>query len=677
MGQQRLQLSPDALTSRIDPYTQQSVLTGCVDVWMPDPPLTLNLRDLKQVGCLSEQQLNCIKQTHPESPNVLLFVHGYNVGLGAYGKVLYTDDRKSSTCQQVEFSNGEMQFLDDQVGSLYFSEQDATIYRSIHQQQHFARALSDLAINDDSLNGDGAHNWWLHMEYNLNKAAGFRGFDYWYQSQQPQYTRIVNIAWSGDPASPLDYMAVEPIAAATAEHLQHIIEQLLAHQIEINVVAHSAGNIVVLKLMQLLGMQQRYQQCLNRVFMWQPAMPNNVLSPAANREDDSLTGFWRTQQAHLSARKIYVLYSHHDNILGPIPLTLQGQKEARLHEKWRTPGGGKGMAITALSLDIIDQQLGVPNALKSCYHMAHLFHAPFNTLLFDDDFRETLYADWYRQYAAHLSRTTHCSDLADQVRLVENEYPKAFNDLALFLSLYAAIKHDGLFAFLVNMKNDQRLSKFLLALPPLLAEQVVKNVNHVAAAAIDHRSWAQVYTAMSHLAREHVRFSYVKSLWQVFMHKQVRFLRKAVCDINTFLFSKIHDLLLHDPFFYLKKHVQLDMDVWSYLLDHFKTSRKSEKSTRQKGYEIARRGAEMAAFVITVLNTPGAEPRPALGYTGVVEDQATRQLMDDGKIVCINQTAYLFHHSAMKVVKPTDTVFERVYQDVILGDEQVHFGRWK
>ena len=447
MGQMRCQLVAQQLQPIINHYTGQQSLSGRLNVWMPPPPLVLNLRDLQQPQQLSATDLQTILQSYPQHPSVMIFIHGYNVGLGDPGHVLLTHSKMSSTCQQVEYQGLNHQFntLKD---DLYFADQEATVCRLLtHQRQQFGAALDKLNLSDDCLNGSGAQNWWRRMEYNLNKAAGFKSFNYLFQAHQPQYTRILNIAWAGDPVSPLDYMAVEPIAGKTADALLPTIIQLIEHHIEINIIAHSAGNIVLIKLMELLGRQSQYQNCLNHVFMWQPAIPDNVLSPDAALNDDSLTGFWQTSHAYLSTRKIHVLYSHHDNILGPVPLKLDGSKDLRLHEKWQTRGGGKGMAITALSLELIDQQLGVPNALKSCYHVAHLFHTPFNVLLFNSEVRQEVYAMWYAKQGSHLDHNSYFPTLSEQVDYVRHHYKKSFNDISLFVSLYSAIIHDGVAAF--------------------------------------------------------------------------------------------------------------------------------------------------------------------------------------------------------------------------------------
>lgn len=678
MGQMRCHLSAEQLQPMVNHYTGQQSLRGQLEVWIPPPPLVLNLRDLQNPQQLSAQQLQIILDSYPEHPNIMLFIHGYNVGLGDAGKILLTQSKTSSTCQQVEYQ-GLNQKFDTQIDDLYYSEMDATICRLlIHQHQQFGAALHKLKISDDRLNGDGAHNWWRRMEYNLNKAAGFKCFDYLYQPQLPHYTRILNVAWAGDPVSPLDYMAVEPIAEKTATALLTTIYQLIAHDVEINIIAHSAGNIVLIKLMELLGRQSQYHDSLNHVFMWQPAVPDNVLSPYASSQDDSLTSFWQTSHAYLSTRKIHVLYSHHDNILGPIPLKLDGSKDLQLHQKWKTRGGGKAMAITALSLELIDQQLGVPNALKSCYHVAHLFHAPFNALLFNSELRHELYAAWYVKQGSHLDPKAYQSTLSAQVISICHHYHKAFNDIALFISLYSAIIHDGITVFLINMKNDMRLAEFLATLPPRLAEHVIHNVAQAANSVITYDDWFALYNQLNSYAQHYVSFNYLYKLWDVLLNNSMRWIKSGIHEMHSYLQALTHDILLHHPLYFLEKHIEVNCNAWNYLLDQFHHHRATSLlSQREQGYRLATRGSEVAAFVITMLNAPGTEPRPAMGYSGVDQsDKAMQQLIDSGRVNCIDQSEYLWHHSAMKVSNFDDSVFKNVYQKVIMQAEGIHFGGW-
>lgn len=685
MGQLVYQLPSSAIDSTTDLITSQTTRQGHLNIWMPPPPLILDLRwnpDLPSPAKprthhdsqwlaknfarieglfdgvnhsienakerrLSSQQIQQIKQTNPLHPSVMIFIHGYNVGQGSYGQQLFTREAFGSTANQVHYQ-GDSQPI-PHPAALYFVDRPATIYR-------------DPGYYPKPLNGSADHNWWLCMEYQLNCAAGFDGFQSTYQSTNPQYTRILNVAWSGDPVSPLDYMAVEPMAAMTAMALVPTIEQLSAAGIEINIIAHSAGNIVLLQLMTLLG-QHHLTNLINHAFMWQPAMPNNVLSPHANAQDDSLTNFWQTGVAYTSTKQITVLYSHHDNVLGPIPVSIDGKHHSEIVNKWRSSSDGPGMTSMALAVDMLDQQLSVPNALKSCYHVAHLFHVPFNVLLFDQSCRDALYQSLYK----HHRTVTMQLSLQSQVSAVKHEMPQAFNDLALFLSLYAAIKHDGIMEFLLSAHNTGKLAQLAYHLAPQEIAQLNQNVSHALAVSIDHEERQRVYIALVQSARRRLSFAYLKSLWQQLEFSAYEF----------YQWSKAVDFLLHYRYLFLMKEPQITFKIWQSLRQHYQAPH-HPLGIMDRSRLIAKRGEEVAALVITVLNTPGIEPRPAMGYSGLdITDPAMRALIKQGRIRQVDQSQWLFHHSAMRPVNTNSLLFKHVYQDAIMHASNMHFGDWK
>ena len=109
------------------------------------------------------------------------------------------------------------------------------------------------------------------MEDNFNRAT--KQFDH---SDYRSFTRFINIFWPGDIDSPLNYMEAVTNANKTGKQLIPLIQQLQQANITINVVAHSAGNIALLKLMNILGKQKLPP--LDHVFLWEPAVPDDALS---------------------------------------------------------------------------------------------------------------------------------------------------------------------------------------------------------------------------------------------------------------------------------------------------------------------------------------------------------------------------------------------------------------
>jgi hypothetical protein len=134
---------------------------------------------------------------------------------------------------------------------------------------------------DEPVNGIGAHNWLLHMEYNLNcAAAGCYPFPWSLHSLK--YSRIVFIRWAGDVGNngfekALNFGGAELNALAAANALVPLMQQLLQSGISINIIAHSLGSLTLIKLMDVFG---RLKQCpFETIVMWQPAIASTALSP--------------------------------------------------------------------------------------------------------------------------------------------------------------------------------------------------------------------------------------------------------------------------------------------------------------------------------------------------------------------------------------------------------------
>ena len=684
MGQLNVQLSP----SQIEPLPISSHETGQraeIECWLPPPPLILNLRfdhvtncpirprteqenamvsaQLRRLGWLyddmqcdlsqqverrlSADQVKIIQQTSGPTPNVMLFIHGYNVPMGEYGQQIYTHQVGGSTACQVPYQSIDIPQTTTDSSTFYLSDQPATIFR-------------DPACYDKPLNGDGAHHWWLRMEYILNQAAGFEGFSFFYQPDQPHYTRLLNIAWSGDPLSPLDYMAVEPMAKLTARALLPAIEQLVEAGIEINVIAHSAGNIVLVQLMALLAEQSSCK--LNQVFLWQAAMPDTVLSPHPVKGDPGIAGSWQTQHAYQSAHHITVLFSRHDNILGPIPL-MKGKKSPALNDKWRAGADGPSMASLALAVDVLDETLGVPNALKSCYHVAQLFHMPFNVLMFDHKSRVQAY-----QYLrdAVSDRSTLMPSLSQQVEYIAIHYGETFETLSAFISLYAAIKHDGILVFLANRHDTAELAEYLVQLAPWQAALLLKNTRHAFMTAVAPNDRQIVERELAQFAIEHAGLNYLHLLW--------RHLRLG--DEHMQQWARAAEVLWAHPYCMLDQGVMLTVTHW-YRAKRYLQRFSHRPSILMHQDAFTQRGCEVAALVISVLNTSGLNLRPAMGYSGVdVDDPSMHILLQSGRIQQVDQTDILFYHGAMRDVDTSSPVFKRVYQSVIMNAPGLHFVRW-
>lgn len=272
------------------------------------PEIIVNLRQDRQPGkdphardLLRPDELRYFRQN---GNNAVIFIHGFNVEYGHYG-------------QQLELSDWGYDILRNQPRSarLIRTQGQATTFRdsqSIKRQYaNWHAKYPDLFrdVDLENLNGSGAHAWYLAMEDNLNRATG--QFD---RTDYSKYARIINLAWSGDVFK-ADYMAAEINANRAGFGLARLIEQLVAEGIAVNVIAHSLGNRVLLVAMNVLGQTSARKEWIQNAFMWQPAVPDTALSNNPEK-DTSVLRNWNFVHAHRAARKIMVLHSNRDNVLG-------------------------------------------------------------------------------------------------------------------------------------------------------------------------------------------------------------------------------------------------------------------------------------------------------------------------------------------------------------------------
>jgi hypothetical protein len=185
-------------------------------------------------------------------------------------------------------------------------------------------AFGQNAALDGSQPATAAHQWFKQMELHLNEAAGFDGQDY------TKYTPLVGIAWQGNPSGvfgPANFRADYAMTSFAAERLLQLLQQLSAVSIEVNIVAHSCGNHV---LMQTLERAAAVGVKINHSFMWEPAIAENAFDAPSNpllpmEFQDPQTGAYITLPApdffpHAAQATEYVtvLYSDDDVILGNI-----------------------------------------------------------------------------------------------------------------------------------------------------------------------------------------------------------------------------------------------------------------------------------------------------------------------------------------------------------------------
>ncbi len=454
--------------------------------------------------------------------NATIFIHGFNVGKGKYDRHI----KEIYTSEVPGVYHNEYATMDSLL---------ATTYRNDDLIDSYIPGFKQKNLNLE-LNGTEDHNWFLMMEDNLNRATGqfTRGKDY------SKYTRLINIQWHGDPDSAADYMEAVTNAQKAGQKLFVLIKQLIDCNIKINIIAHSLGNAVLLFLLDAIG--KKYSEKIDHVFMWEPAVPNNVFS---NKE-----GFWSFPDAAKATKKITVLYSQNDNVLGPIPknqsIQLEVNKAKPIEE-----------LIPALALGFL--------GLDSVYELAMWLDVPLSY-----PFRQSNQNILYRKLRQEYKRDDLDATLWFQERK-DKEHPPAS---------------------MINFESK------LQQLPDYLDSQLK----------------LAGYPELAELT-EILKSKFADDILLFFV---------ATCYLGT-----------------NQTRLKEALESLNVIINHFPH-----------------------AFI------------PALGYTGYVMDDTTKQLEKSGKLHYTNQTPWLWAHSAMK--DPSKAVMENVYKKVIMGDKGMeHFGQYK
>lgn len=317
----QLKHQPQCTTPFIIPITAKR--KHCVKIKLLQPPVIVNVReDAKPVPgsiiynermswtMLSEQELNYFKTN---GNNATIFIHGFNVPYGQYAQqIKRLFQTRTSMTGQASRNNYNYITAD-------YANTPATVYRTpLSLAKRFPifnnKMPMDRQLNDTQLNGEAAHKWFIHMEYELNRAAGFDADGDGYEADWTQYTRIINVAWSGDVAAP-NYIQAEINANMASQKLVPLLYQLKENGIKINLIAHSLGNRVLLGLLNIAG-DAGWNNVVENAFMWEPAVPDTALSNDP-KADTSILRNWNFIHAHKAAKHFVVLYSQNDNILGP------------------------------------------------------------------------------------------------------------------------------------------------------------------------------------------------------------------------------------------------------------------------------------------------------------------------------------------------------------------------
>ncbi len=324
-------------------------------VWVLHQPIILNFRapDLKdpqlnakatrmdaETKILLQNQLKYFKANGKQAN---FFIHGFNVPFGSYQKQIKAFQltettelmgRNGISLAPTVKSEGMLTPSENPQGDLpipmvrkynekadpIYNTSDRTIYSglsilkkafpNISDEKLLPWGFCDETCDDDSsvMHGNGTHLWFLHMEDNLNLATN----QYDHEKYQ-HYLRLVNVAWRGD-VGVLDYMGSEETANWAGARLANAIDYLLnaMPDLEINIIAHSMGNRVMLTALEALG--QSHPGKINHVFSWDASLPDSVLSKTAGSDKSAKQNCY-FPHAMDAVKKITVLYSNNDDLV--------------------------------------------------------------------------------------------------------------------------------------------------------------------------------------------------------------------------------------------------------------------------------------------------------------------------------------------------------------------------
>lgn len=367
--------------------------------------------------------------------NVTLFIHGYNVGFGTWPVGL------SPTATTIGDQNT---FTLTPTNASVSLCRDDDYFKAAYPQVP-SSALNLLSI--DQRYGSDAHKWLLCMEHSLNKAAGFDGQDY------SKYTRLVGISWQGNPASPLDYSIANSTTIFPAEKIFALVQQLHAQGIKINIMAHSLGNAVLMRVLDQCGANGIQ---IDHAFMWDAAIPNSafddnakkkfmplMLSNPATGQAQPIPYEFNFPNAAKGVKLVSILYSQQDTVLGAIP---SGDDTWNvLHQTTDDPGAGLALAATAGGTQVLSDALavgGVKRPLNSVYYVSNLFTYPLSFFTNGtQDLLNNYYQSFCKTYAQTPGTTPHwqdkngtitsfAKDLATQRAMIASKYPGLFNLIA-------------------------------------------------------------------------------------------------------------------------------------------------------------------------------------------------------------------------------------------------------
>ena len=301
-------------------------------IYLP-PPMLLNLRFKQKLSSKKrKEEINkIVQQVNADGKSATLFIHGFNVPLGAIGRFPSpTELGENPAYDSLKDSRGI------QAPYLYYGDIIGQRVRNvIAERRNFyeysnrttggggrdidAQLKSETQIifnsMDTKFNGKDALAWFPTVEYYLNLAASGATSANTKLSDWKKYSRIIGVTWSGSVDPSRTFFRAEIYANEAGRKLAKDISTLLENNIQVNIITHSLGARVALAALNILGDANQPKKIKNLI-MLEAAVADNAITANYTREKNPVA-MELFPFAHKAAEYVRVMYSQEDGVLGP------------------------------------------------------------------------------------------------------------------------------------------------------------------------------------------------------------------------------------------------------------------------------------------------------------------------------------------------------------------------
>ena len=301
-------------------------------IYLP-PPMLLNLRFKQKLSSKKrKEEINkIVQQVNADGKSATLFIHGFNVPLGAIGRFPSpTELGENPAYDSLKDSRGI------QAPYLYYGDIIGQRVRNvIAERRNFYEYSNrttggggrdiDAQLNsetqiifnsmDTKFNGKDALAWFPTVEYYLNLAASGATSANTKLSDWKKYSRIIGVTWSGSVDPSRTFFRAEIYANEAGRKLAKDISTLLENNIQVNIITHSLGARVALAALNILGDANQPKKIKNLI-MLEAAVADNAITANYTREKNPVA-MELFPFAHKAAEYVRVMYSQEDGVLGP------------------------------------------------------------------------------------------------------------------------------------------------------------------------------------------------------------------------------------------------------------------------------------------------------------------------------------------------------------------------